>query len=42
MDKDGTQNGYDTAFYKELTAAVDVPVIASGGPGRSMTLPTSF
>lgn len=34
MDKDGTQNGYDTAFYKELTAAVDVPVIASGGAGK--------
>ena len=34
MDKDGTQDGYDTAFYKELTAAVDVPVIASGGAGK--------
>ncbi|SJM45524.1 Imidazole glycerol phosphate synthase cyclase subunit [Limosilactobacillus fermentum] len=34
MDKDGTQDGYDTAFYKELTAAVDVPAIASGGAGK--------
>lgn len=34
MDKDGTQDGYDTALYKELTAAVDVPAIASGGAGK--------
>lgn len=34
MDKDGTKNGYDINLYKQLTAAVNVPVIASGGCGK--------
>lgn len=34
MDKDGTKNGYDINLYKQLTAAVNVPVIASGGCGQ--------
>ncbi|MFD1124896.1 imidazole glycerol phosphate synthase subunit HisF [Lentilactobacillus raoultii] len=34
MDKDGTKSGYDIELYQKLTAAVDVPVIASGGCGR--------
>lgn len=34
MDKDGTKSGYDIALYQQLTAAVNVPVIASGGCGQ--------
>ena len=33
MDKDGTKEGYDLTFLKELTTKVSVPVIASGGAG---------
>jgi cyclase len=33
MDKDGTKSGFDLALYQELTAAVNVPIIASGGAG---------
>jgi imidazole glycerol-phosphate synthase subunit HisF len=34
MDKDGTKEGYDLKFLKELTSTVTVPVIASGGAGK--------
>ncbi len=34
MDKDGTKSGYDIKFLKELTSAVTIPVIASGGAGK--------
>ena len=33
MDKDGTKEGYDINFLKELTSSVAIPVIASGGAG---------
>ncbi|MBV9099501.1 MAG: imidazole glycerol phosphate synthase subunit HisF [Candidatus Dormibacteraeota bacterium] len=33
IDADGTQNGYDLALTESVAAAVDVPVIASGGAG---------
>jgi imidazole glycerol-phosphate synthase subunit HisF len=33
MDRDGTQDGYDLALTRAIAAAVDVPVIASGGVG---------
>jgi imidazole glycerol-phosphate synthase subunit HisF len=33
MDRDGTQDGYDCDLTATVTAAVDVPVIASGGVG---------
>lgn len=33
MDRDGTKEGYDIKFLKELTASVTIPVIASGGAG---------
>ena len=33
MDGDGTQAGYDLAFTKAISDAVDLPVIASGGAG---------
>ncbi|MCH7588725.1 MAG: imidazole glycerol phosphate synthase subunit HisF [Chloroflexi bacterium] len=33
MDRDGTGNGYDLDLVQAITAAVTVPVIASGGAG---------
>jgi cyclase len=33
MDRDGTKTGYDIELLQEMGAAVDVPVIASGGVG---------
>jgi len=34
MDADGQQTGYDLDLVKAITAAVDIPVIASGGAGN--------
>ena len=34
MDRDGTENGYDLELTAAVSAAVDVPVIASGGAGN--------
>ncbi len=34
MDRDGTKAGYDLELVRAVTAAVKVPVIASGGAGR--------
>ena len=34
MDKDGTKNGYDIEFIKNITSRVNIPVIASGGVGN--------
>ncbi|WP_311408304.1 imidazole glycerol phosphate synthase subunit HisF [Liquorilactobacillus uvarum] len=34
MDKDGTKSGFDIELYQEIGAAVDVPIIASGGAGN--------
>jgi len=34
MDRDGTKEGYDIKFLKELTSTVSIPVIASGGAGN--------
>ncbi|MCJ7663453.1 MAG: HisA/HisF-related TIM barrel protein, partial [Desulfobacterales bacterium] len=34
MDGDGTQAGYDLAFTKAISDAVEVPVVASGGAGK--------
>jgi cyclase len=33
MDRDGTEDGYDLSLTAAVAAAVDVPVIASGGAG---------
>jgi cyclase len=33
MDRDGTKDGYDLDLVRAVAAAVDVPVIASGGVG---------
>ena len=34
MDGDGTQAGYDLEFTKAISAAVNLPVVASGGAGK--------
>lgn len=34
MDRDGVRRGYDLAQLRSLVAAVDVPVIISGGAGK--------
>jgi len=34
IDNDGTFKGYDIALIRQVAAAVDVPVIASGGAGN--------
>jgi len=34
MDRDGTKNGFDLALNSAISAAVSVPVIASGGVGN--------
>jgi cyclase len=34
MDRDGTHDGYDLDLVRAIAAAVDVPVIASGGAGE--------
>ncbi len=34
MDADGTKNGFDIALTRAVAAAVNIPVIASGGAGR--------
>jgi cyclase len=38
IDRDGTQGGYDLALIEEVSAAVPVPVIASGGAGEAAHL----
>ena len=35
MDRDGTRDGYDLALTAEVSAAVRLPVIASGGAGTA-------
>ena len=42
MDRDGTQDGYDTALLRAISGAVDVPVIASGGAGEPEHLVDGF
>lgn len=39
MDADGTLQGFDLELIKQVRAAVDVPVIASGGAGRADDFP---
>ncbi len=34
MDADGTKDGYDIELTKEISEAVNIPVIASGGAGK--------
>ncbi len=35
MDRDGTKDGYELQLTRSISAAVDVPVIASGGVGEA-------
>lgn len=39
MDADGTTDGFDTELIERVRAAVDVPLIASGGAGRAEDFP---
>ena len=34
MDADGTKNGYDNGLNRAISEAVEVPIIASGGPDQ--------
>jgi len=34
IDGDGVKEGYDIELYKALAAAVDIPIVASGGAGK--------
>ncbi|MDB5433690.1 MAG: imidazole glycerol phosphate synthase subunit HisF [Caulobacter sp.] len=38
MDRDGAKTGYDLKLLRAMTAAVSVPVIASGGAGNAQHL----
>jgi imidazole glycerol-phosphate synthase subunit HisF len=38
MDRDGTKDGYELELTRKIAAAVDVPVIASGGAGEPQHL----
>lgn len=42
IDADGTRDGYDLTLTGEIAAAVDVPVIASGGAGEASHLAEAF
>jgi cyclase len=42
MDRDGTQDGYDTELLRAISSQVDVPVIASGGAGEPSHLIDGF
>ena len=39
MDRDGTKGGFDLELISMIRAAVDVPVIASGGAGQAEDFP---
>ncbi len=34
IDRDGTKKGYDVRLLREITASVNIPVVASGGAGK--------
>ena len=42
IDADGTRNGYDLELTRRVTAAVSVPVVASGGAGDATHLAEAF
>ncbi len=42
MDADGTKNGYDIKLTKKIVDAIDVPVIASGGAGKTKDITEVF
>lgn len=41
MDGDGTKDGFDLELLEQVRAAVDVPVIASGGAGKAEHFPAA-
>ncbi|HSO01544.1 MAG TPA: HisA/HisF-related TIM barrel protein, partial [Gaiellaceae bacterium] len=41
-DADGTRGGYDLPLTQAVAAAVDVPVIASGGAGEARHLAEAY
>lgn len=42
MDADGTKNGYDLPMLRAISAAVTIPVVASGGAGSPEHLRDAF
>ena len=42
IDADGTREGYDLPLTRAVAAAVEVPVIASGGAGEARHLAEAF
>lgn len=42
MDADGTTDGFDTELIRQVRAVVSVPVIASGGAGKSSDFPPAI
>lgn len=42
IDADGTRSGYDLGLTAAVAAAVDVPVIASGGAGEAVHLAEAY
>ncbi len=42
MDADGTKNGYDLPMLREVSRAVSIPVVASGGAGHPDHLREAF
>jgi cyclase len=42
MDRDGTRDGYELPLLSAMAAAVDVPVIASGGVGEPRHMVEGF
>ncbi|MCM3765758.1 imidazole glycerol phosphate synthase subunit HisF [Neobacillus niacini] len=42
MDSDGEKNGFDLALTKEVSEAVSIPVIASGGAGNAEHFAEAF
>ncbi len=42
IDADGTRSGYDLALTRSVAAAVEVPVIASGGAGEARHMAAAF
>jgi len=42
MDADGTKNGYDLPMIRAVSAAVGIPVVASGGAGHPQHLADAF
>ena len=42
IDTDGVKNGFDLEMLKAVSDAVDIPVIASGGAGKTEDFITLF